>query len=158
LARDAVTDGSRKETNLFDRILAAIDLGPSTDDVLMHAARWSREFHATVAVCHVTPLLTTSNMLFPQVNAPRALGSLEQERELQERLARHVGRFTADLGRPIDTFLELGSAEDEIVRRAEVFAARLVVVAAGAHLGIAHRLVRGVAASVGAKRAFLCWW
>ena len=130
------------------KILVGVDFSEHGDEALRQADAWARLHGDELIVCHVTPRPFGVHMLFPQINEREAEEQPDRERELLERLTRHVAER---IGREADGFrviVDSGSAETELVRHAEEEGARLIVVGSHAHARLKHILLGDTAERV----------
>jgi nucleotide-binding universal stress UspA family protein len=125
------------------RVLVATDLSAAGDEAIRQASKLVGADGALAAV-HVLPYLQAVSTLFPQAHAEEAVN----ESQITERVANAVGeRVAAIAKREAEIFVDQGTDYAEIVRRAEVWKAEVVVLGSHGHSGLS-RVLGGVAERV----------
>lgn len=128
------------------RIIAASDLSEASDEALRQAYARATSAGAELAVCHVLPELLGVSPLFPQQNAQNALQLANLEGEVRTALGEQLA--TCLPGAKAEIFIERGSGYAGIVRRAEAWAADVVVVGSHGRTGLPRLLLGSVAEQV----------
>jgi nucleotide-binding universal stress UspA family protein len=138
------------------RVLVATDLTAAGDETIRQAAMLAGTTDALAAV-HVVPFLQPVSALFPQTHAQEALDESQVTIRLMDAVRARIARV---VGRDAQAFVEQGTHDAEILRRAESWKADVVVVGSrgqsgsGGALGsVAERIVRGAHCSVLVARA-----
>lgn len=128
------------------RILVATDLSDGADVALDLAKQIAQRDGAKLTVCHVVPLITQANMLFPQANERAALAITDithrASEALEAKLESHLGGF------PADVLVDVGVDYERIVERANEIDADLVVVGSHGRTGLSRVLLGSVAEKV----------
>jgi nucleotide-binding universal stress UspA family protein len=125
------------------RVLIATDLSASSDEAIRQAAALAGTSGALAAV-HVLPILQTVSTLFPQAHAREALDESQVIIRVTDAVGDRVARIAE---REAEIFVDQGIDYAEIVRRAEVWKADVVVVGTHGHSGLG-RVLGGVAERV----------
>lgn len=133
---------------MFEKILAAVDLGPETELTLSQAVRWAHRFGSAVFACHVTSTPAESCVSLPQGHAPGVGPSPEHTSGIGAELSRRADEAAAELGRPIETVLDVGVPAQQIVHRSQLLKADLVAVGTSGRTGIERLFLGSVAESV----------
>lgn len=136
-------------------VLIATDLTEHSEPALVRGRAIADAFAAPLIVMHVVPDVLRHHPLVPRREENDAVLAIELERKVGELVERQVERV---LGLPADAYrviIEIGDAEDEIVRVAEEQHASLVTVGAKPRHGperilghVAERVVRYAHTSV----------
>jgi nucleotide-binding universal stress UspA family protein len=127
-------------------MLVAVDLSEASREALQHAYALARKREADLAVVHVMPHFVDMQTLFPQNYADNMTALAEAEAATGRDVEQLVSGL--ELGPEVQIFVERGDRYAEIIRRAEAWAASLVVVGSHSHPGIARALLGGVAERV----------
>lgn len=106
------------------RILVATDLGEGSREAIRQARAYALSDGAAVGVCHVTK-------------------AAEQDGRVRALVARQLGTFPH--AERVEIFVEHGSADVEVLRRAEAWSADLVIVGTGGASGGDHGHLGAVA-------------
>jgi nucleotide-binding universal stress UspA family protein len=125
------------------RVLVATDLSKAADEAIKQAAELAGS-SGTLAAVHVLPSLQSVSMLFPQKHAEEVVDLGAVISRVSETLRERITQVAAH---DADIFVEQGSDYAEIVRRAEVWKAEIVVVGSHGHTGLS-RVFGGVAERV----------
>jgi nucleotide-binding universal stress UspA family protein len=131
---------------MMKRILVGTDLSEAADEALRQAHTRATATGAKLGVVHVIPSLVGAHPLFPQENAAwmAQVGQLEAKA-----LAAVEGRVKTLVGSTdVELFLERGAEHVEILRRAESWAADLVVVGSHGRTGLPRLLLGSIAEQV----------
>ncbi len=111
-----------------DFILAATDLGPSSDETVRQAGALARRRGSPLHVCHVVPDMTPSRPLFPHLKRADAEAVLAFEARVAEELAARVVRLTGLERSDFRVAVVRGSPHGGILGEAARTRARLIVV------------------------------
>ena len=129
-------------------VLVATDLSPSADLALREGHRRASALGVELAVCHVAPSLSRSNVLFPQ---QQTVDLEAREEVLRGALQAVVERTREVTGRGPDAFRAIvddGVPYASVVRHAEDVGAQLVVIGDRGATGLSRMLLGGVAQRV----------
>jgi nucleotide-binding universal stress UspA family protein len=134
---------SEVDTSSFKRILVATDLSETSLDAVRVALEIASS--GDVAVCHVVPAHAgvPAAVHGPDGDLPRWL---ELEAQVRTELAKRLDPVLGE--RDVTLFVERGEPYAEIIRRAEAFAADLLVVGNRGHTGLDRILLGSVAERV----------
>jgi nucleotide-binding universal stress UspA family protein len=125
-------EGPALEAYAPRKILCAVDLGPHSDQVLAWASQMAKEFHASLALVHATPL---AEQHFEETFDPEWRASLEQR--IHEKLDELLGNTKTQADAVV---IESGTPADVISAEAQRFDADLVVIGRSVAAGIFGRL------------------
>jgi nucleotide-binding universal stress UspA family protein len=128
------------------RILVAVDLSAASLEALRQSHARAVATGATLAVVHVLPHLYNLHTLFPQDNQAGMLGLAELEQRMRTALDERVRAIVGT--DEVSVFVEQGVDYAEIIRRAEAWAADLVVVGSQGHGGLSSLVLGSVAERV----------
>jgi nucleotide-binding universal stress UspA family protein len=130
-------------------ILAAMDLGEGSDEVLRQADALARSHKVKLFVCHVLPEIFAVRPLFPQLNLGDAMEFSNLEASVRDALMKRIRKVTDRKPPQIEIGMEQGTVHAGILRSAETIGAGAVVIGgkrdqAGRHLlgGSAEHVVR----------------
>jgi nucleotide-binding universal stress UspA family protein len=127
------------------RVLIASDLSEASDEAVRQGVE--RAAGGRIALCHVMPELGTHALLAQQYEE-----DLNKQLEVQPRLADalrgQLERLFPQLDPAPELFIELGSAYDQILRRAEEWHAELIAVGTHGRTGLRRLLLGSVADQV----------
>jgi nucleotide-binding universal stress UspA family protein len=115
----------------IQRIFAAIDFSPSSDEALRQAAERAAAAHGKLAVCHIVPNELRSNLLFPQFTERESMAVPVEVERAGEAVLKRVGEIVGRTRADVEIIADHGSPYAEILRRAEAWKADLIVV--GSH-------------------------
>lgn len=132
----------------MQRILCAIDLSEASDEALRQADELARSTGAALAVCHVIPNVQGVHPLFPQRHLDEALGAPELARDARTAMDERVASITGRGPDELEVFVEHGTGYVDIIRRAEIWRADLVVAASLGRTGLARILLGSVASQL----------
>ncbi|NUP05515.1 MAG: universal stress protein [Polyangiaceae bacterium] len=132
------------------RVLTAVDDDPASDEALVAGDWLARTFGAHLGVVHVLPG-------FPgRGNTPQRANGEGPDRGVItaqiEDLTAHVSQRTGRTSSAFEVFIDRGPIEDEIVERANMFAADIIVVGTHGRHGV-DRVVAGSVAELVVRRA-----
>jgi len=127
------------------RVLIASDLSEASDNALQQGAHMAGG--GPIALCHVMPEPATHALLAQEYES-----DLQRQLAMQPRIADALrgqwSRLVPDSGPQAEIFLELGSAYEQILRRAEEWHAELIVVGTHGRVGLKRLLLGSVADQV----------
>ncbi len=127
-------------------VLAAVDFGDSSLEGLRQARALAHAVGGKLAVCHVLPGVRDVSTLFPD-RQPENGAELTAEEQAARRAL--VARARDKLGLELsEVFVERGSAYAEIVRRAEAWGAKYIVLGSHGRTGLARAVLGSVAERV----------
>jgi nucleotide-binding universal stress UspA family protein len=109
-------------------ILAAVDLGNGSDDLLRQADALARSCKVKLSVCHVLPEIFAVRPLFPQLHLDDALKSSELETAIHDALLERIRAVTTRESSQTGIEIEQGTVHAGILRAAERIGAGAVVV------------------------------
>lgn len=128
------------------RILVAVDLSDASIDVLREGRALATARGATLAVVYVAANFADMQPFYPQSYGTNMTHALEAEEIARETFERRVAEVEGCAD--IERFFERGTAYAEIVRRAEHWAADLVMVGSHGRSGLSRALLGSVAGRV----------
>lgn len=134
-------------------VLVATDLTPISDAAIARGAGHAQALGARLVVCHVIPDVIRSHPLLPSVRANEATLTADLEKRAAELVTEQVRRVAGVSPDDETVMIEVGNAEDEIVRIAEEEKPSLVVVGHQDGGTTAERVVRYAHSSVLVARA-----
>ena len=108
-------------------VLAATDLGESSDEAIRQAHRWAKETKAGLSVCFVIPPRVREESSYPPAYADDSMAQLELERRAEDVVRDRVRRLT-ERGDDFDVVIEGGRPDLGIAQLAEELRVSLVVV------------------------------
>lgn len=121
----------------YRHILAAVDFGSDSAQVLGRASALARIQGARLSVVHVVEFLQfdlASELVLPQ--------DIQLEAQMVEVAKRKLAAMAADIdvGGPVNQYVELGATKQEIIRIAEAQAVDLIVIGSHGRHGIGRLL------------------
>lgn len=128
------------------RILVAVDLSDASMDVLREGRALATARGAALAVVYVAASFNDMQPFYPQAYGANMTHALEAEQIARETFERRVAEVEGCA--EIERFFERGIAYAEIVRRAEHWAADLLMVGSHGRSGLSRVLLGSVAARV----------
>ncbi len=131
---------------MASRILVAVDLGDASLDALSVACARARKTGAELAVCHVLPHLDATHALMAPNDDAVMAHLAELERRVRLAIEQRLGAI-ADAPKAT-VFVERGAEYAEVVRRAEVWSATLVVLGSHGRSGLSRLLLGSVAEKI----------
>ena len=117
--------------NPFKRVFVAIDFSPTSDEALRQAHERALATGALLAVCHILPDSSRSNLFFPRLNRIASLNAPIETEKLAEAMMNRVADITGRTGDDVTIICDNGTAYEEILRSAEEWKADLIVI--GSH-------------------------
>lgn len=141
-----VLDRKWERSRMQMRVLAATDLSEASDEALRQAHAHAKATGAELAVCHVLSHVNAVHALFPQKHEAEATDAVAMQAAAGNAVAERIAAVTGEAG--IHVFVEQGSEYAEIVRRAETWGARLIVVGSQGRTGLARLFLGSVAERV----------
>jgi nucleotide-binding universal stress UspA family protein len=130
------------------RVLAATDLSDSADEAILQAHEFAAATGADLAVCHVIPGEVYVHPLFPHFGRDESLRPQAVRDRAAEILAERVRQITGRAGDSFQTFVEEGSPQAVIVRRAESWGAERIFVGSHGATGLSRMHIGSVALNV----------
>lgn len=127
------------------RVLIASDLSESSDEAIRQGAEVAAGGH--VALCHVMPELGT-HALVPQQYEDDLNKQVEAQPRIADALRGQLARLVPSADTAPEVFVELGSAYDQVLRRAEAWQAELIAVGTHGRTGLRRLLLGSVADQV----------
>ncbi len=124
------------------RVLIASDLSESSDEAVRQGADNAAD--GRIALCHVMPELGT-HALLPQQYEEDLNKQLEAQPRIAEALRSQLARLAPHADASPEVFVELGSAYDQVLRRAEEWQAELIAVGTHGRTGLKRLLLGSVA-------------
>ncbi len=121
-------------------ILAAMDLGKGSEELLLQADALARSYDVKLSVCHVLPEIFAVRPLFPQLHLDDALNLSKLEAAVRDDLLRRIRTVTGREPPQIEIEIEQGTAHAGILRAAENIGAGAVVVGGKVDHGGLHML------------------
>lgn len=118
-------------------ILAAVDFGGDSDQVIDRATALARVMEARLSLVHVVEFLhfdLASELVLPQ--------DVQLEAQMVEAATRRLAAIAADIevDGPVDHWVELGATKQEIIRIAETQGVDLIVIGSHGRHGIGRLL------------------
>ena len=124
------------------RVLIASDLSESSDEAVRQGADNAAD--GRIALCHVMPELGT-HALLPQQYEEDLNKQLEAQPRIAQALRDQLARLAPHADSSPEVFVELGSAYDQVLRRAEEWQADLIAVGSHGRTGLRRLLLGSVA-------------
>jgi nucleotide-binding universal stress UspA family protein len=131
---------------MAERVLVAVDLSETSMAALRAGQELAKVRGAALGVVYVAPSFGDLEPLFPQNYGPNPTVALETEQIAREAFEQRVAKVQGSAD--AEWFFERGSAYAEIVRRAEAWAADLLIVGSHGTTGLERALLGSVAAKV----------
>lgn len=127
-------------------VLVAVDFGDSSLEALRQGRALAHAVGGKLAVCHVLPGVPDISTLFPERRLESSAGLAAEEQAARRAL---VDRAREKLGLELsEVFVERGAAYAELVRRAEAWGARYIVLGSHGRTGLARAVLGSVAERV----------
>ncbi len=109
-------------------VLAAMDVGKGSDELLRQADAIARSHHVKLHICHVLPEVFAVRPLFPQLHLDDALKLSDLEASVRDALLGRIRAVTARVPPQIEIEIEQGTVHAGIIRAAENIGAGAIVI------------------------------
>jgi nucleotide-binding universal stress UspA family protein len=134
--------------NKFQKVFAAIDFSPGSDEALRQAHERAESAGVQLAVCHIVPNELRSNLLFPHISRITALKFPLEIEHVAEAASARVTEITRRKEGEFELIIDDGTPQALILTRAEEWDADLIVMGSHGQTSAADALIGSVTDSV----------